>query len=73
MISTSTAEKAGRITGSVSVIILAIALALATLYGWIVNIIWLLNADSGDSVGQIIVSALGVFIPIIGAIHGWIV
>jgi len=69
----NTIEKTGYQVGAVTAVLAFLALGMAVLYGWVLNLVWLFNADSGDSVGQIIVSVVGVIIPIIGAVHGWIV
>jgi hypothetical protein len=44
---------------------------LAALYGWIANIVTIFGLTVADSIGEIVVRVIGVFIPFIGAILGY--
>jgi hypothetical protein len=47
------------------------SILLAAIYGWIANIITIFGLTITDSIGEIIVRVIGVFIPFIGAILGY--
>jgi len=46
---------------------------LAVLAAWITHVVWViqtLTSDAGATVGQMVLGAIGVFIPPVGVIHG---
>jgi len=50
--------------------ILVLGFGAAAIYGWIVNIVVLFHLNEG--VGEIVTRAIGVIVPFIGAVLGYI-
>lgn len=51
--------------------IAVVGLAIAGIYGWMVNLVVLYNMNA-EAVGELIVRTIGVIVPFIGAVLGYI-
>lgn len=51
--------------------IVVIGLVIAGIYGWMVNLVVLYGMNA-DAVGELIVRTIGVIVPFIGAVLGYI-
>lgn len=59
--------------GAVFFILIAISIVVGIGYGWILNIIGLLNHGSVDILGQTLLGVVGIFIVPIGAVMGYLI
>lgn len=48
-------------------------LAMTMVYGWWMNIIWILNQENIIASGEMIISIIGIFVAPLGAIMGLLV
>lgn len=53
-------------------IVCGIVLFFAAIAGWVMNIVTIAHNDFTSITGMLIMRIVGVFIPIIGAVLGWI-
>jgi hypothetical protein len=53
------------------IVLTALALAFGAGAGYVMNILALVN-NAGESVGLIVGRAIGIFLPFVGAILGWL-
>ena len=51
--------------------VLLFGFIIAVVYGWVANIVQIFGLTMADSIGEIIVRVIGVFIPFVGAILGY--
>lgn len=62
------ADGAGFITGLV--------LAAACFFAWVTHVIWVIGklaSDAGATAGQIVLGAVGAFMPPVGVVHGFMI
>lgn len=55
---------------------LGVAIILASAAAWVTHIVWIIRTlagDAGATVGQMVLGALGAFMPPIGVIHGFLI
>ena len=57
---------------STATYLLFLALLIAGVGGWITNIVKLVGMDFGGITGMLIVRAIGIFVPPLGAVMGFI-
>lgn len=57
--------------GIITLILATFAAIVAGVYGWVMNIITLFGGTI-DHAGEIIVRVVGIFIPLIGAVAGYV-
>lgn len=51
---------------------LFILAAVITMFvGWVANVVWLFKELSTSETWEAVVAIIGVFVPLIGGIHGW--
>lgn len=51
------------------------AMAVFSIAGWITHAVWIirkLGGDVGATVGQMVLGALGIVMPPVGVLHGWL-
>jgi hypothetical protein len=56
--------------------ILGLAVILGSIAAWVTHIVWIVKAlasEQGATVGQMVLGALGAFMPPVGVIHGLII
>ena len=54
-------------------VVLSAAMAIAAFAAWITHVMWAIGklaSDAGITLGQVILAALGIFVPPIGVLHG---
>lgn len=66
----------GSATGDALVGALAVCVIISFPLAWITHIIWIIKAlasEAGATAGQMVLGALGAFMPPIGIVHGYMI
>ena len=59
-----------KITMGIAAILFYLAIIVGTIWGWIINLKYVMNLQSVQTVGDMI-HIIGIFLPPLGAIMGW--